>query len=289
MSAPTQDTPIVGNNFPQSAVLFDDHFNDGFCGWEELYPNPGGATNVNTSAAVGLTTHGMFGNYGLLLQTNDVDQSTYAATCTAIKRASYQFNPASTGFVDFECWFSYGSDNPTAPDGSDRGSSPKTIDFIIDAATSNNTTTVIGTTPTRTYWMARWLKIAGSSPITYSGQWFLTAGGGGSTPDQNAIPTGYFVDFPYNQNKRNLNYVKLTVNTINWSYVSLVANSLFFDLTACPAGAITPPTSSNVAYNDVGFAGGLNIAVAVNDLSGSSTTTASYVELHRTRLTQRSN
>lgn len=288
MSAPTQDKIMVPGTFPQSTVLFDDNFSTGFCGWEELYNNPGGASNVNTSAPLSLSTHGMFGNYSLLLQTNDVQQSTYGAMCTAIKRATYQYNPASTGLVDFECWFSYGSDNPTAPDSSDRGSAPKTIDFIIDAATSNNTTTTIGNAPTRTYWMARWLKIAGSSSITYSGQFFLTAGGV-TDPSQNAIASGYYMDFPYNQNKRNLNYMKLTVNSVTGNYVSIQANDKFFDLTNCPAGAIAAPTSADTTYNDVGFGGGLNAAVNVNNLSGSSTTTASYAELHRTRMTQRAN
>ena len=266
--------------YPDTSVLFDDNFTNGFCGWEELV-NPTGAFSQAMNTPLSLSSRGGLGGYSLLLQTNSVERTTYGSQAIAIKRVIQPYIPGSVGKVAAEWWFSYGSENVTESSGFP--GAPATITFEVDSQTDASSTTSI-VTGQRAYFQAQWQPQSG-------GSWGFTTSngpaygqGGYVSPDSNLFTSGYKSIFPYNGNKRNINYVCLTVNVRTGAYVSLIANNQFFDLTACPNGTLAGPISpTDPSYNVSDINGLLNSIVNVNNRS-TTATTASFVEIHRARM-----
>lgn len=180
---------------------------------------------------------------------------------------------------------------------------PAKIVFNIDAQLNTNSTTGFPrTTGARTWFSATWYQSNQTSTQqpTYSGRWALSYGSGvvygaaGYTSPFNNLfdNTGYFTDFPPNQNLRNLQYVAFTVDTVNGLWLSLQANDLTYDLTSIPNNGNAPLASvlapNDPTYNLIDFSGGLNQFVAIDNLHsggvGATYGTASWLELHRARM-----
>lgn len=289
---------LGSGTYPASNVLFDDNFTTGFCGWEKLWNAAGtGAFNVGMSTPLSLSCHGTFGQYSLLLQTNNQNADTYGSQCFAIKRWTMQHQDQPTRIVDAEWWFSYGSNNPDDAAVSGNGGAPRNILFAIDTQTPNDDLEAVSTGE-RCYFIAMWRQIVGGGSFVRDPQWYLNAASpfpygnpSYNSPDNgNYTATGYRSDLPYNGNKRNVNYVRLTCDVVNQTYLELQANDKIFDLTSLPAqnnGPVTSPISlDDPDYNDTGFNGGLNMLLAVNNRTDTDTT-ASYVELHRAKMSWR--
>jgi hypothetical protein len=180
--------------------------------------------------------------------------------------------------------------------------SPAFIGFNIDEQLNLNVSTssarVVGN---RCVFAAEWRQTLqnGSSQPYYSGQWYLTQGSGvaygapGYVSPGNAVsPTGYYTDFPQNQNKRNLCYVAITVNCLTGQWISLQANDQTFDLTRIPANGNLPFNSllapNDPTYNLQNFGNGLNQYMQIKNISsggvGATWGVASWAEIHRARM-----
>ena len=294
---PIYDSKAQQGEWPDSQVLFDDHFSDGLCGWEALYQFQNSSWNNTMVTPLTLGTHGYFGKHNMLLQTNAVPNSTYGGQAVAIKRLSHQYQKNPSRIVEYEVWFSFGGS--AALSGSlAQGESPLNISFQVDNMVSGTTATGVAN-GARSYFKATWNQLAFSSGYIYNGQWSFSGSNGIAygqpgyvEPDNNNITSGYYMDFPYNQNKRGMMYIKLAVNTLTGQYISLKANHLFYDLTNCPslnggAGGPLPTTLSpgDLNYNTINFNGGLNALVSVTNPSAINA--SGYVEVHRARMTYR--
>ena len=180
---------------------------------------------------------------------------------------------------------------------------PRLINFEIDTQTNTDSATGIPRTAGQRAWFAaQWLQSnqSGSGQPWYSGQWFLSngtgvaygAGGYVSPFDNTLFATGYFTDFCPNQNKRNLMYLALVVDTRNGLWLGMQANDQYYDLTSIPSNGNAPLNSvlspQDPAYNLVDFSGGCNQYVEIYNLGaggvGATYGTASWLELHRTRM-----
>lgn len=290
--------------YPESTVIFDDIFTNGFGLWEELYNSPGDFAR-SLSGSLSLSTHGAFSPYALLLQTGSIqrrtgvsntDTGTYLSQCYAIRRAGHLYlgtNTPSNILVDSEWWFGYTTENNA--DGTFNGNSypgaPSSITFGIDSEINLNTTTALSTSlPKRAFFQALWAPVDAS--LNYSADWKFgqvngTYGVGGYiAPDSNFPTSGYKTQFIYNQNKRNVNYVKLTVNAATGAYVSMIANNLFYDLTTAPNPIGSAMSLTDPVYNDYQFGEGLNMTMQINNRSNTNVT-ATGAELHRARMSYR--
>lgn len=127
--------------------------------------------------------------------------------------------------------------------------------------------------------------------------WYLSQGSGHNYGDPGyVIPTsvaffdtGYKTNFPFNQNKKNIQYVAIIVDTYNGNFLGLQANDLFYDLTKIPANGNNPLPSmlaiGDPTYNIAEFLGGLNPLIQMNNVIQTGVATASWFELHRSRVT----
>jgi hypothetical protein len=309
--------PTPGGNqfvYPHSNVLFDDDFTDGFCGWEKLHNASSGTFAAAMNTPLSLSPHGTFGTHSLLLQTNGLRQTSYGTQAIAMKRWTMQELPANKDrVVELEVWFGFGSENNDDGYTNSSGGAPRALLFAIDTqepgtAFTTSATSLGGTNlGKRCYFIAHWRQInefAGGGPKR-TADWYVNTdspvaynpaltysqnvANGYITPDDgNYEPTGYITDFPFNGNKRNVNYVKLTVNISTKQYLRLQANHTNLNLLRLPSqssGEIAPPISPlDPLYNDVGFNGGLNAVIGVLNRRDTDST-ASYMEIHRTRMT----
>lgn len=180
--------------------------------------------------------------------------------------------------------------------------SPAFIGFFIDEQLNMNITTssarVVGN---RCVFAAEWRQSLqnGSSQPYYSGQWYLTNGSsvpygqsGYVAPGNGVTATGYYSDFAQNMNKRNLHYVAIIVDCVNGNWIGIQANDQYIDLTRIPANGNNPLNSLlsplDPTYNLQDFGGGLNQYATIKNIStggvGNTWGTASWMELHRTRM-----
>lgn len=312
-----QSTP-GGNDivFPYSDVLFDDNFSEGFCGWEKLHNASDGTFNTGMSPPLTLSNHALFGTHSLMLQTNSFRQNSYGTHAFAIKRCTMQQTTLSSSRnVMLEIWFSYGSENNNDGFSGNSGGAPRALLFGIDTQTPHPALTTalnplggsLDTLGKRCYFIAHWRQInefASPTPKR-TADWFLNtkspvdynpsltynqnvSNGYVSPDDGNYSATGYMTDFPFNGNKRNWSYIRLTVDIKNMQYLELVANDKVLNLTKLPGQSNAPmpaPTSPyDPLFNDIGFNGGLNAVVGILNRRDTNST-ASFMEIHRARMT----
>jgi hypothetical protein len=179
---------------------------------------------------------------------------------------------------------------------------PRSISFEIDSQTNTDSATgQARTAGTRSQFVATWLQASqtGSGIPFFQGQWLLGYGSGvnyGASgyflPNSALFTTGYFTDFCPNENKRNLHYLALVMDTRNGLWLGLQANDQFMDLTSIPNNSNGPlasvlsPTDPN--YNLGDYIGGCNqyIQIVNQNSAGVGATygTASWLELHRARM-----
>jgi hypothetical protein len=177
---------------------------------------------------------------------------------------------------------------------------PRSIVFQLDTQRNPNTTLSNTSAGQRAYFSATWQQSAlVSSNQNYTGQWFLNCGNGNVygapgyvSPQTNLTATGYYTNFPSNQNKRSQQYTAITHDAYNGNFIGIQANDLHYDLTSIPSNGNAPLASvlapNDPVYNANDFVGGVNPYVSINNLlaGGLGTTwgTAAWMELHRVRV-----
>jgi hypothetical protein len=294
-------TPIYAGDNPK--LLWDDNFTNGPQGWEELFMFPAD-WNTQHPLPPTLSTHGKVGKYALKLQTNNIPTGKYGGDGFVLKRMAHLAQPgvSNPGVVKAEYWFSMGSDAPATANGYD-AYAPRAIEFNLDSQypTSTQTTVNNGTLSAmgnRAFFTALWQQSAQSGGSqNFTGQWYFNQGSGiaygtGGYLDPTAttlVASGYYSNIFFNQNKRNMHYVSLTYDTYNGMFKAMQVNHLIYDLTKIPSLSNAPLTTvlapGDPTYNvSTGeFAGGLNPIVQIGNVSGTGFSTASFLELHRTR------
>src|SRR5258708_34470249 len=78
--------------FPDTSVIMDNWFDDGFNGWEE-YSIPLPFTTTTNMLPIVLGTDGNFGRYSLRLTTANVKSGSHAGQAYAMKRMTHQSQP----------------------------------------------------------------------------------------------------------------------------------------------------------------------------------------------------
>jgi hypothetical protein len=138
--------------YPDTIVLFDDKFDQGFHGWEELAPDSSGSSTVQNSSPLTIGDHGHYSGRSLKMQTFSVADPAYGSACNAIRRLVH---PAAYGRVTAEWWFSYGGENqgPAATEG--LGGAPRYIVFGIDQTPPADSPTQLGY-GNRAFFAAKW-------------------------------------------------------------------------------------------------------------------------------------
>ncbi|AZV00756.1 hypothetical protein SEA_KIKO_31 [Gordonia phage Kiko] len=292
----------AGAIHPDSPVVWHDRgFRLGTQGWETLYPEPGQAFNRMKSAPLSLTDTSARGR-ALLMSTFGGDPGSsggsYATKCSAIKRDSHRYiGGAHPPIVDFEVWFSVGTENsnggPQLADGNYGVGGPKRITFSVDSMYPVITETDISPIGKRAFFRIFWDQFYYDSGVnaTYRQgriQACRTVGTYGEpghiSPDSesSAFYTGYRADIFSNRNKRNQQYARLRVNCLTGEYIELQIGHMIFDLTNCPNGTIgTVLDPEDDFYNDQQFNGGLN---GFLELEESISHKASWMALHETRM-----
>lgn len=178
---------------------------------------------------------------------------------------------------------------------------PRSIGFQLDTEGDTNTQTNNTTAGARAFFNATWQQsLQNGAAQNYTGQWFFNQGSGLAygapgylsplaTP---LVASGYYTNFPSNQNKRSQQYSAFIMDTFNGLWLGMQHNDLYYDLTAVP-GLGGAPLASVLAPNDPGyqandFIGGVNAYVTINNLlnggKGTSWSSAAWMELHRVRV-----
>lgn len=292
---------VRGEQYPDSPILFRDVFNDSFCAWENLYQFSSADQNVwfkGTGSSphympITLSPRGAFGAYALKLQTANTKTPYYGSSAFAIKRYTHQVQKVKNkGRVKLHFWFSFGSDS-NAITGYSNAAAPRYLVFAIDTMFPTSSPTQ-NSTGKRSFFQVRWRQStynSGTTIYSYDGSVEVTAGTGKAynasgyiTPEFNFIDTGYKMDFPFNQNKLNIQRFSMTVDCETGQYIELEANSVVYDMTKCPAIAGGSPPSllqpDDPTYNVFEFNGGLNALVGVTNLAEGNPT-ASKLEIHQ--------
>jgi hypothetical protein len=292
--------PIPPNSgtYPNSHILFDDNFSNGFCGWEPLYAfesttqtNWWTGTSPQHVLPLSLSNRGTSGSHAVLLTTANIKTPNYGSTATAIKRTSHQYvNANRSGRIRFDIWFTFGADSSTIS-GFSGSAAPRYLLFGLDTMYPTSTT-IANNTGKRSFFKARWRQSTyNAGTYTYDGSWSVTAGTGlpvtdGSyvSPESNFVSTGYYSDWMFNQNKLNTQFFSLTVDASSGRYVEMQTNGLVYNLQRCPGISNGAPVSllqpDDTSYNVFEFNGGLNAYVEVQNLAEGNPT-ASRLEIHR--------
>ena len=289
-----------GAQYPDSPVVWHDRgFLEGAQGWETLFPEPGQDFTKAKSAPLSFTDASPRGR-ALLLPTFGGDPGSaggsYATKCSAIKRDSHRYiQGAAPHVVDFEVWFSAGteasSSGPALPNGSTGVGGPKRIVLSIDSMFPTVTTSDISAWGRRAFFRVYWDQFTYIAPNTFR-QGRLSVGRtvgvygqpGHISPDSesSAFDTGFRADIFSNRNKRNQQYSRLRVDCWTGEYLEFQLGHVVFDLTNAPAGAIgTVLDLADPVYNDQQFNGGLNGFIEVQGSIGNK---ASWMSLHETRM-----
>lgn len=248
----------VLERFPDSRILFDDTFENGFNGWQELHTDPSISTSGPTFAPLTLS-HPSAPGPVLSLVTRSIADPGIHSQAVAMKRLSHR---APAGIVDFECWFTYGGESAT-------GFSPRYIQFMIDEMRDG----------VRHFWKARWRLVNESGP-SLAKNWYLSSQG-----EDIYVDTGITTDFPWNGNKGSESYVRFSVNLATLTYAASQANNqaLAFDKVA----GVTPPgANGSGTFDDPLFNNGLNFMVTT--LNRGAQNYMSFVNVRRARATLRS-
>jgi hypothetical protein len=245
----------LGAKYPDSQVLFDDTFEDGFCGWQSLYTPSGQSTYADVPLGL---YHPSVGS-ALTMWTNSANDPGIGSQGVAMKRLAYYDQP---GIVDFEVWFAFGGESPS-------GASPKYIQFMVDEMYGGQ----------RHFWKARWRNF-NTITNTRDMDWYLS-----SQAEDTYVSTGGVSDFPFNGGKGSLSHVKLTIDLANRQYLSLQANRDTFDLSTVP-GVTAPGADGNSTFDDPLFENGLNFMVSVQNRDAAPL--SAWVAVQRTRAIHRS-
>jgi hypothetical protein len=222
--------------YPDTEILFDDTFENGFAGWQELHTDPSVATSGPTFAPLGLS-HPSVPGPCLSLVTGSVADPGIHSQSIAMKRLSHR---EVAGIIDFEVWFSYGGESQT-------GFAPRYLHFMIDEMRGG----------TRHFWKARWRNVNEADTSTRPRNWYLSSQG-----EDIYVDTTLVTDFPWNGNKGSESYMKFSVNTATNTYGVSQANGQTLDFSA--VSGVTPPgANGSGTFDDPLFNNGLNFMVGV--------------------------
>lgn len=247
----------LGAKHPDSAVLFDDTFDTGFMGWQELHNTTTAPFQVTP---LSLGPYAQHGSRSLRLQTYSATDQGYGSQAVAMKRLGYHYDVTALTTVDFEVWFSFGSENTS-------GMAPRYIQFMIDEMRGG----------TRHFWKWRWRQ---TDQATRTLNWYLSSQG-----EDTYVDTTYTSDLTWNGNKGSINYCKFTLDLSNRAYQSIYANGATYDLTTV-AGVTAPGANGSQTFDDPYFNNGLNFMLAIINRSSTSTT-AAWMDVSRVRASVR--
>lgn len=224
------------SRFPDSEILFDDTFENGFKGWQELHTDPSVATTGPTFAPLGLSHPSVPGPALTLVTASTADPGIHSQSI-AMKRLSHR---APMGVVDLEVWFSYGGESLT-------GFAPRYIHFMIDEMRNG----------VRHFWKARWRLVNEADTSARANNWYLSSQG-----EDLYVDTTLTTDFPWNGNKGSESYFRFSVDLSNLKYAGAQANGQALDFGAVPG--VTPPgANGSGTFNDPLFNNGLNFMIGV--------------------------
>lgn len=237
----TEPTSVFGalnrslGRFPDTEILFDDTFENGFNGWQELHTNPNVSTSGPTIAPLGLSHPSVPGAALTMVTASKADPGIHSQSI-AMKRLSHRATP---GIVDLEVWFAYGGESQT-------GHSPRYLQFMIDEMRGG----------VRHFWKARWRNV-NESDGSRPGNWYLSSQG-----EDIYVDTTLTTDFPWNGNKGSESYMKFSVNTATNTYSVSNANGQTLDFAAV-AGVTPPGANGDGTFDDPLFNNGFNFMLGV--------------------------
>lgn len=216
----------LGAKYPDSKVLFADDFRDGLNGWGALMDSttPRPAPTLSSVNALN-------GPHALKICTGSVAQSAKDGIAVAIKRMTRTHD---TGVVNFDLSWAWG--------GEEAPSAPQCYDFRIDTQKRDGSE--------RTYFAARWANINWPVDGTTVTKWEIKDDDGNWVDVPDAV-----YQLPYNENKLNFIYTRLSVDLAN-GYQELQVYDDVYDLSGLGAGSGKESTVNN-------FNGGLNFDVYV--------------------------
>lgn len=223
--------------YPDTEILFDDTFENGFRGWQELHTDPSVSTSGPTFAPLGLSHPSVPGAALSLVTRSKADPGIHSQSI-AMKRLSHR--EITAGIIDFEVWFAYGGESQT-------GFSPRYIHFMIDEMKAG----------TRHFWKNRWRLVNESDTSARANNWYLSSQG-----EDIYVDTTLTTDFPWNGNKGSESYYKMSVNLSTLKYGVCQANAQTLDFGAV-AGVTPPAANGSGTFDDPLFNNGLNFMVGV--------------------------
>lgn len=251
----------LGGRYPNTTVLFDDTFENGFCGWQPLHPSDAGA--VPSYAPLGLS-HPSVPGPCLAMVTNSKADQGLLSQCVAMKRLAHFDSPTTARYVDFEVWFAYGGESAT-------GYSPRYLQFMIDQMFGG----------TRYFWKARWRNVNESDLSSRPMNWYVA-----SQSEDNYVSIGQTSDIPWNGNKGTQSYLKLTIDLTTPRYHALKCNKDEFNAAQLNTGVTPPGADGSGTFDDPEFNNGLNFMLAT--INRSAQDYMSWMAVTRARGTLRS-
>lgn len=248
----TAEILTMEDRWPRGALLFDDSFSDGYCGWTD---HMSGSTQ---QGVLSLTGYPSVDGAALKLSTGAKRSTVADCNCTAIKRMS---RIQETGRLHFEVWMAIGAEQLSVQ--------PQQVDLGVDTELWNSAQSV----ESRGFPKLRYRKYDGTSQALID-RWALLGDGTGDT--SGTFVAGSNIDIPgsdtgatksiigINENKQNLFYVRLTMDLARvCAYVEVQIGPNVFDLSALGAGRgrVLPQAISG----GDSFAGGMNFYLAISN------------------------